>query len=60
MAAGQSLIVPNKIANVRNNTDTFRPYDPHEAIGNNTPNRAPPPKKDKGCGMLARSSCWRR
>lgn len=31
LSAGQTLIVPARIANVHNTSDTFRPYDPHRA-----------------------------
>jgi hypothetical protein len=53
LAAGQLIIIPNKVANSHNNSSTFRPYDPNKAIGdvNPTTPAAVKPKK-KGCGVL--------
>src|SRR5262245_32183948 len=50
LAAGQSLIIPNKVHNVHNTSDTFRVYDPNEAIGNTSPTAPKVPKKPGGCG----------
>ena len=52
LVAGQDLIIPDKIHNVHNNSDTYRVYDPNEAMGNTSPTA---PKKPKhhggGCGV---------
>jgi hypothetical protein len=44
------LIIPNKIHNVHNSSDTFRPYDPNEAIGNTSPTAAK--KHKQPCGIF--------
>src|SRR5262249_49173806 len=50
LVAGMTLIIPNKIHNAHNNSDTFRPYDPNTAIGNTSPTA---PKKHKApCGVF--------
>ena len=53
LAAGMSLIIPAKVANVHNNADTFRPYDPNKAIGDVSPTEMKPPERPKqGCGIV--------
>jgi hypothetical protein len=53
LAAGMSLIIPAKVANVHNNADTFRPYDPNKAIGDVSPTEMKPPERPKApCGMM--------
>ena len=54
LAAGQVLVIPNKVTNIHNNANTFRPYNPGEAIGNVDPTLPdpPPPPRDEGCGMV--------
>lgn len=61
LITGQTLVIPNKITNVHNNTGTFRVYNPNEAMGDVTPTipdkiDVPPPvpkKKKKGkCGGM--------
>ncbi|MGJ7583536.1 LysM peptidoglycan-binding domain-containing protein, partial [Variovorax sp. RHLX14] len=48
------LAVPNRVTNVHNTSDTFRPYDPGKAMGDTSPtlpDPLPAPKgKDGGCG----------
>jgi YD repeat-containing protein len=51
LVSGQSLIIPNKVHNSHNNADTYRVYDPNEAIGDTSPTAAKPPKKAK-CGAF--------
>jgi len=53
LVAGQDLIIPNKVHNAHNSADTYRVYDPNEAIGNNSPT-APKPQKHGGgaCGVM--------
>ncbi|MCW1473536.1 DUF3990 domain-containing protein, partial [Acinetobacter baumannii] len=56
LTAGQVLTVPNKVTNIHNNSETFRPYNPGEAIGNTqptVPSPPPPPKPKKKCGGIA-------
>ena len=56
LTAGISLTIPNKVANFHNSSETFRPYNPGEAIGDVTPNLPvppPPPMQDDGCGIFA-------
>ncbi|MDO7836615.1 LysM domain-containing protein [Sphingobium sp. HBC34] len=51
LVAGMSIIIPNKVHNSHNNADTYRVYDPNEAIGDLFPSAAKPPKKAK-CGVF--------
>jgi LysM repeat protein len=51
LVAGRSLIIPNKVHNSHNNADTYKVYDPNEAIGDTMPTAAKPPKKNK-CGAF--------
>ncbi len=34
---GQLLVIPNKVTNIHNNSTTWRPYNPGEAIGSTAP-----------------------
>lgn len=43
LAAGQVLVIPNKVTNIHNNAWTWRPYKPGEAIGNISPAIPTPP-----------------
>ena len=52
LAAGTSLIIPNKVANFHNTADTFRPYDAERAVGDTQPGTPKPPKANKGCGVF--------
>jgi hypothetical protein len=54
LVAGQTLIVPNKVANNQNNNDTYRVYDPNDAIGNVSPTTPPKPSPHHGpaCGVF--------
>ena len=53
LAAGRVLVVPNKVTNIHNNANTFRPYNAGEMIGHVDPTLpAPPPPPDGGCGGL--------
>jgi hypothetical protein len=56
LVAGRVLVVPNKVTNIHNNAQTFRPYSPGEAIGHldpTLPAPPPPPRQDGGCGGIA-------
>lgn len=50
LVAGRVLLVPNKVTNIHNNADTFRPYNPGEAIGRIDPTLPAPPPPKKRCG----------
>ena len=53
LAAGQSLIVPDKVISNTNNASTFRPYDAAHAMGDLSPTTTKPPKpKSGGCGII--------
>jgi YD repeat-containing protein len=53
LAAGITLSIPNKVTNFRNAADTFKVYDPNEALGDLSPTAPKPPKAaKKGCGMI--------
>eukprot|EP01035_Chromulina_nebulosa_P034183 gene34184-45842_t len=51
LASGRVLNIPNKVHNTHNSADTWRPYDPNEALGDVNPTAAQPPKKNK-CGVF--------
>jgi hypothetical protein len=51
VVAGQVLNIPNKVHNAHNTADTWRPYDPNEALGDTNPTVAKPPKKNP-CGIF--------
>jgi hypothetical protein len=53
LVAGQTLIVPNKVANNQNNNDTYRVYDPNDTIGNVSPTTPPKPAPHhQTCGVF--------
>ena len=55
LVAGQTIRIPPKVTNLHNNSDTFRVYDPNEAIGDVSPTQAGPPRTARrggGCGIL--------
>jgi len=51
-AAGTTLIVPNKVVSLSNTSDSFKPFDLSQAIGDTTPYQPAPPPKDSGCGVF--------
>ncbi|MDE2596480.1 MAG: LysM peptidoglycan-binding domain-containing protein, partial [Sphingomonadales bacterium] len=51
ITAGQSLRIPAGLANIHNTSDTFRPYDSAQHIGDVQPTTPAPPKKPK-CGVF--------
>jgi YD repeat-containing protein len=56
LPAGQTLQIPNQVTNVHNDSTTFKPYEPGEIIGNNTPKPIappPPPSPHNSGGFLA-------
>ena len=53
LKAGQLLVIPNKVTNIHNNSQTWRPYNAGEAIGRSDPTLpTPPPPAQKGCGGI--------
>jgi trimeric autotransporter adhesin len=54
LVAGQTLIIPNKVANNQNNDGTYRVYDPNDTIGNVSPTTPPKPQPHQGpkCGIF--------
>lgn len=56
LVAGQVLQIPNKVTNIHNNANTFRPYNPGEVIGHIDPSLPQPPapaaKSGGGCGTI--------
>jgi hypothetical protein len=56
LKVGMELKIPNRITNLHNDYQTFKPYEPSKIIGDTTPtlpDPPPPPAKKKGCGGLA-------
>ncbi|AXQ28043.1 LysM peptidoglycan-binding domain-containing protein [Solimonas sp. K1W22B-7] len=49
VVAGMVLEIPAQVTNVHNNSETFKPYNPGDAIGSLQPTPKPPKKK---CGGL--------
>ncbi len=45
---GQLLVIPNKVTNIHNNSTTWRPYSPGEAIGRTEPTGPTHTRFDKG------------
>ncbi len=57
LVAGQVLQIPNKVTNIHNNANTFRPYNPGEVIGHIDPSLPQPPAPAAksgggGCGTI--------
>ncbi|MDX3905609.1 MAG: LysM peptidoglycan-binding domain-containing protein [Pigmentiphaga sp.] len=52
LVAGTVLRVPNKVTNIHNTSETYKPYDPGLALGDTSPTlpAAPPPPGRGGCG----------
>lgn len=54
LRVGQTLTVPSRVTGARNNSNSFKPYNPGEVVGNTTPNLPSPPSGGGGgCGGLA-------
>ncbi|MDK2126885.1 LysM peptidoglycan-binding domain-containing protein [Parachitinimonas caeni] len=49
LSAGRVLTIPNKVINLRHGADSFRPYNPSEALGSLVPANVPVPGADP-CG----------
>lgn len=58
LKAGQTLVIPNKVANQHNTSATMRPYDAGKRIGDTSPTLPepppPPPPQDGGCGGIGK------
>lgn len=57
LRVGQVLVIPNKVTNFHNNSQTVRVYNPGEIMGDVSPTSpeapvAPPPPEPEGCGGL--------
>lgn len=56
LIVGKTLVIPNKITNLRNSYDVHKPYQPGEIIGDTTPTLPDPPpppvNEDDGCGVF--------
>lgn len=53
LLAGRALTIPNEVTNLHNNSQTFKPYNAGDVIGDVTPAlKAPPPPKHH-CGVFA-------
>jgi hypothetical protein len=52
LTAGMVLNVPSKVANLHNNTGTFKVYDAGKAIGDTGPTLPDPPPRAQGCGVM--------
>ncbi len=55
LAAGQTINIPNDVANIGHTSSTFKPYNANQATGFILPNAAPPPPHHHGggCGGIA-------
>lgn len=53
LRVGQTLTVPSRVTGAKNNSNSFKPYNPGEVVGNTTPNLPSPPSGGGGgCGGL--------
>ena len=52
LVAGQSLVIPDRVTNIHNNSSTFEVYDPNKAMGDLSPTTPKPPKKPGKCAVL--------
>ena len=51
LADGMQLRVPNDVVSLTNTSNSFKPYNVADALGNVTPTQPPPPAP-KGCGVI--------
>ncbi|MBO9714818.1 LysM peptidoglycan-binding domain-containing protein, partial [Sphingomonas sp.] len=51
LVAGQRLTIPDGVSRTGNSVSSYNPYDPTEALGNNSPTTPKPAKKPK-CGLM--------
>lgn len=52
LAAGQALVIPNKVTNLHNTSKTFQPYDPNQVLGDVQPTTPVQPPQHHGCGII--------
>jgi YD repeat-containing protein len=52
LVAGQSLVIPDRVTNIHNNSSTFEVYDPNKAMGDLSPTTPKPPKKPGKCAVI--------
>ncbi len=54
LRVGQTLTVPNRVTGAANSSNSFKPYNPGDVVGNTTPNLPSPPSGGGGggCGVL--------
>ncbi|MEI9929212.1 MAG: LysM peptidoglycan-binding domain-containing protein [Rhizomicrobium sp.] len=52
--AGDTLIIPNRIADNQNSNSTYAVYDPNKATGNVSPTVPPKPHSNSNCGRVRR------
>ncbi|RKP52534.1 LysM peptidoglycan-binding domain-containing protein [Trinickia fusca] len=54
LKVGQTITIPTTPGGIHNNGTNFKPYDPSKAVGDTTPNLAPPPPHGGGggCGVF--------
>jgi YD repeat-containing protein len=51
--AGRILRMPNTVVSLSNTADTWKPFNPADAIGDTTPTQVPVPfAGDRGCGVI--------
>ena len=50
LRVGQTLTVPSRVTGARNSSNSFKPYNPGEVVGNTTPNLPSPPAGGGGGG----------
>ncbi|WP_374428136.1 LysM peptidoglycan-binding domain-containing protein [Ideonella dechloratans] len=51
LRVGQTLTLPSAVSGTTNDSDTFKPYNPSDVVGDTSPN-LPQPHHKKGCGGL--------
>ena len=47
---GESLVIPNRVGGIHNDSKTFKPYEASRVVGDTTPNLPAPAGDDGGCG----------
>jgi YD repeat-containing protein len=54
LTAGQLLQIPNEVVSLANTSNTFKPFNLNQVLGDTTPTQAPPPPPQNGggCGLV--------
>ncbi|KQV92819.1 calcium-binding protein [Rhizobacter sp. Root1221] len=52
LRVGQTINIPSVVGTVRNNSETYKPYDPSKITGDTTPNMPVPNGGGAGCGGI--------